>query len=110
MALLHFMHGHVAGGSEDEMRVVRISVIPVAGNERDFHAMHLHRADFDLQLPPIAGSRALLKARLADAAAASKTRPWSERLRFFGWEKAWAYALVALLMGGGLSVALRDSR
>jgi hypothetical protein len=38
--------------------------------------VHLHRSEFDPQLPPIAGPRALLKARLAEAAAVPQKATW----------------------------------
>lgn len=44
--------------------------------------VHIHHADLDPQLPPVAGPRALLKIRLAEAAAASGKETWFGRLLF----------------------------
>src|SRR4029077_14720089 len=38
--------------------------------------VHVHHSEFDPQLPPLAGPRALLKARLADETSFSRKATW----------------------------------
>ena len=60
--------------------------------------VHTHRSALDPQLPPAAGPRALLKARLAQAASKSRVAPWPKLLQFFFPRGAVAYVAVALLL------------
>jgi anti-sigma factor RsiW len=66
--------------------------------------VRLHRGDLDPLLPPPAGPRALLKARLAEFAAVPQpwwTR-WSQHIAWRGaWKWAWRPALAALLFAAG---------
>jgi anti-sigma factor RsiW len=73
------------------------------GTIADF--VSLHRHTLDPQLPAAAGSRALLKARLAEAAAMPSTRSWTHFLQLAQPQRAAAYLCVALLisvLGGKL--------
>ena len=68
----------------------------------------LHRRTLDSQLPPSTGARALLKARLAEAAAAPSTNPW---LRLLPTHRAAAYICVAVFITVlGSSFILRHSQ
>jgi hypothetical protein len=60
----------------------------------------------DSQLPPAAGPRALLRARLAEAAAESRERNWSSRLQSAFSLRTLAYtsALLAAIMFGGAAI------
>ncbi len=65
----------------------------------------LHRRTLDPQLPAATGSRALLKARLSEAAAQPSTDSWPRFLQIFPHHRAAAYFCVALLisvLGGRL--------
>src|SRR4029077_15447085 len=55
--------------------------------------VHVHRSEFDPQLPPIAGPRALLKARLAEAGAGSQKATWLSGLLPVFTMRAGTYAL-----------------
>jgi hypothetical protein len=58
----------------------------------------LHRRTLDPQLPAATGSRALLKARLSEAAALPPTLSWPRPLQIFPHHRAAAYFCVALLL------------
>jgi hypothetical protein len=58
----------------------------------------LHRRTLDPQLPAATGSRALLKARLSEAAALPPTLSWPRFLQIFPHHRAAAYFCVALLL------------
>jgi hypothetical protein len=58
----------------------------------------LHRRTLDPQLPPSTGSRALLKARLAEAAGAPSTNPWPRLLQLLPTHRAAAYICVAVFI------------
>ncbi len=60
--------------------------------------VHVHRNTFDPQLPPAVGPRALLKSRLAEAAATSVRRFRPKFLQFFFPRGVAAYVAVALLL------------
>jgi hypothetical protein len=60
--------------------------------------VHAHRGTLDPQLPSAAGPRALLKSRLAEAAASSAQRFWPKFLQFCFPRGALAYVAVALLL------------
>jgi len=67
----------------------------------------LHRRTLDPQLPAATGSRALLKARLSEAAAQPSTDSWPRFLQIFPHHRAAAYFCVALfisLLGGRLAL------
>ncbi len=69
--------------------------------------LHVHRSALDPQLPPPAGPRALLKLRLADAAANSGAGVWPRFLQFLSPRGSVAYVSVALLLvaaGGALLI------
>lgn len=68
--------------------------------------VHVHRRTLDPQLPPAAGPRALLKLRLAEAAADSGLRFWPKLLQFFSPSGAVSYIGVALLLIVGGSAFL----
>jgi len=70
--------------------------------------VHLHHSELDPRLPLAAGPRALLKARLAETAAASPERERSKGLHSVGSFRAWSYALAALLTVGLLALVQRD--
>src|SRR5271154_2266057 len=57
-----------------------------------------HRQSLDPQLPPIAGPRALLKARLAEMAAQSRAKSWQRFLRFDGPIRAFAYVCALIFV------------
>lgn len=64
----------------------------------------LHRSTLDPELSPSTGSRALLKARLAEAAAVPPANSWPYRLGLLSSHRVAAYICVALLvtvLGGG---------
>ena len=58
----------------------------------------LHRRTLDSQLPPSTGARALLKARLAEAAGAPSTNPWPRLLQLLPTHRAAAYICVAVFI------------
>lgn len=58
----------------------------------------LHRRTLDPTLPPSTGSRALLKARLAEAAAVTSTDRWPRLLPLIPPQRAAAYICVAVLI------------
>lgn len=62
--------------------------------------IHIHRSSLDPQLPPAAGPRALLKARLAQSALMSHRRPWYAIFRTVPSRRRWAYACAAFLFIG----------
>jgi hypothetical protein len=72
--------------------------------------VHLHHSRLDPHVPPAAGPRALLKARLAEAAAASPRGMWLDGLRFVRSFRAWSYAFMVLLTVGLLALAQRELR
>ena len=70
--------------------------------------VHVHHAEFDPQLPPIAGPRALLKARLADAIPVSQKANWFGGLLPMFTLRARTYALaIAIVVAGVLGVVFR---
>ena len=58
----------------------------------------LHRRTLDPTFPPSTGSRALLKARLAEAAAVPSANSWLRLLQFFPPQRAAAYICVAVFI------------
>jgi hypothetical protein len=60
--------------------------------------VHIHHASFDPQLPPAAGPRALLKARLAESAMMSHSRPRYRLFESAFSRRQWAYVCAALLL------------
>jgi hypothetical protein len=66
--------------------------------------VRLHRGDLDPLLPPPAGPRALLKARLAEMALLPQPwwTQWSQRLAPWPWGWNWRQAVVALLIVGAV--------
>lgn len=74
----------------------RTRMTEIEGTIADF--VHVHHADLAPQLPPVAGPRAMLKARLADAAMKSHNRPWFGHLYFARPVGPRAYAGGALVM------------
>jgi hypothetical protein len=58
----------------------------------------LHRRTLDATLPPSTGSRALLKARLVEAAAATSTDRWPRLLQLLSPQRAAAYICVAVFI------------
>jgi hypothetical protein len=58
----------------------------------------LHRRTLDPTLPPATGSRALLKARLAEAALMPSAKPWPRLLQLFPPPRIAAYLGVAVLI------------
>ena len=58
----------------------------------------LHRRTLDPQLPPSTGSRALLEARLAEAAGSPSTHPWPRLLQLLPTHRAAAYICVAVFI------------
>jgi anti-sigma factor RsiW len=57
-----------------------------------------HRQTHDSQLPPVAGPRALLKARLAELAAKPKASSWQQFFEFTSANRTAAYLCLALLV------------
>lgn len=73
--------------------------------------VHFHRDTLNSQLPPGAGSRALLKAQLAELAAAPALGVWPQLLQFIRPRRAVAYVCVALFLATlGGEVLLRHSQ
>jgi Putative zinc-finger len=68
--------------------------------------VHVHRDTLDPQLPSAAGPRALLKSRLAIAAAQSGIASWANILQFFFPRGAVAYVSLALLTCATVSALL----
>jgi hypothetical protein len=64
--------------------------------------VHVHRSEFDPQLPPIAGPRALLKARLTEAARMPQKASWGRGLPPLFTMRARAYALASTIAVAGL--------
>jgi hypothetical protein len=64
--------------------------------------VHVHRSEFDPQLPPIAGPRALLKARLVESAAGSQKVSWFGGLRPLFTMRARTYGLAISIVVAGL--------
>lgn len=60
--------------------------------------VHVHHAGFDPQLPPAAGPRALLKARLAEAATTSRRRAWYRHFDHESFKRRLAYACAAFFL------------
>jgi hypothetical protein len=71
----------------------------------------VHRRTLDPQVPPSTGPRALLKARLAEAAAVPITNPWPRWLQLLPPRRAAAYICVAVFITVlGSKFFLRHSR
>jgi hypothetical protein len=71
--------------------------------------VHVHRSEFDPQLPPIAGPRTLLKARLGEAAAGSHKATWFGGLLPLFTMRARTYALaIMIVIAGVLAVVYRQ--
>ena len=68
--------------------------------------VHVHHTEFDLQLPPIAGPRALLKARLANATPVAQKATWFGGLLPLFPRRAVIYALAITIVAFGLLVAV----
>jgi hypothetical protein len=60
--------------------------------------MRMHRRGFDMQIPPIDGPRALLKARLAQFAQTER-KSWLHRFRGISWRLSWRILGVACGLG-----------
>lgn len=72
--------------------------------------VHVHHSEFDPQLPPIAGLRALLKARLADAAPVSQKATWLGGLLPMFTMRARTYALaITIVVAGFVAVVYRQT-
>jgi anti-sigma factor RsiW len=56
-----------------------------------------HRQSFDSELPPIAGPRALLRARLAELSSKPKASSWRQFVQFMFASRGAAYLSLALL-------------
>ena len=71
--------------------------------------VHVHHSEFDPQLPPISGPRALLKARLANAGPVSQKATWfDDHLPMFT-IRAGTYAIaIAVLVAGLLLLVYRQ--
>jgi hypothetical protein len=82
----------------------RTRVQEIEGTIADF--VHVHRADFDPHIPPVAGPRAMLKARLAEAAAVSQKGSWLSFARS-GW--VWASAVAVLAIAASFAVLHRSA-
>jgi hypothetical protein len=70
----------------------------------------LHRRTLDPQLPPSTGSRALLKARLAEAAAVPSTHPWPQLQQLLPHRAAAYIGAAVLITVLGSSFLLRHSQ
>jgi hypothetical protein len=87
----------------------RSRLAELEGTIADF--VTLHRHTLDPKLPPASGSRALLKARLAEAAALPSVNPWPRLLLSLAPHRAAAYicAAVSITVLGG-AFLLRHSQ
>jgi hypothetical protein len=72
--------------------------------------IHFHRGTLDSQLPPATGSRALLKAQLAELAAKPAMRAWPQLLQFIRTGRAVAFICTVLILVASGDVLLRHSR
>src|SRR5271156_3828515 len=86
--LLRAADGELPGSRARQVRahlascwVCRTRLAEIETTNADF--VHVHRSTPDPQLPSAAGPRALLKSRLAAAAAQSGMAPWANFLQFF---------------------------
>lgn len=76
--------------------------------------VHAHHASLDVRMPPAAGPRALLKARLAESVVNSRRNSLDRMLAFARSPRPWAYACATLLLAAlgtwvGLSRIARES-
>jgi hypothetical protein len=101
--LLRAADGELPGGRARQIRahlascwVCRTRLAEIEATIADF--VHAHRSTLDPQLPLAAGPRALLKSRLAEAAANSGAGVWPKFLQFFSPHGSVAYVSVALLL------------
>lgn len=72
--------------------------------------VHVHHTEFDPQVPSIAGPRALLKARLENAAPVSQKATWVGGLLPLFTMRAVTYALAITIVVAGLLVAVYRQR
>jgi hypothetical protein len=87
----------------------RSRLAELEGTIADF--VSLHRRTLDPQLPAASGSRALLKARLAEAASTTSAGPWTRFLEWFPAHRAAAcICAVVLLTMLGARLLLRHSQ
>lgn len=86
----------------------RTRVKEIEGTIADF--VYMQRVDLDHKLPPIDGSRALLKARLAQDAAVEPKRAWLERLVSMRSHRGWAYACVVVATVASLIIMVNRER
>jgi hypothetical protein len=84
----------------------RTRVKEIEGTIADF--VHLRHSDLDPQIPPVAGPRALLRARIAEAVAASPKSPGIGWFHFAGSRPAWIYAFSVLVMAAGILILHRE--
>jgi hypothetical protein len=84
----------------------RTRVKEIEGMIADF--VHLHHSDLDPRIPPVAGPRALLKARIAEAVAASPKATGIRWFRFAGSRTAWIYAFSVLVMVVAILILHRE--
>lgn len=68
--------------------------------------VHIHHAEFDSQLPPIAGPRALLNARLANETAVSQKATWFDGLLPLFTMRARTYVVATTIAVAFISVAV----
>ena len=84
----------------------RTRVKEIEGTIADF--VHLHHADLDPQIPPVAGPLALLKARIAEAVYASPQATGIRWFRFAASKPVWIYAFLVLVMLAGILIVHRE--
>src|SRR5580698_6906594 len=95
------VHLHLA-----ECWACRARMAEIEGTIADF--ARAHRQTLDSQLPPVAGPRALLRARLAELASEQESNSWRRLLHFTSATRAAAFLCVAVLVAAVVgSVVLR---
>jgi len=95
------VHTHLA-----ECWACRARMAEIEGTIADF--ARAHRQTLDSQLPPVAGPRALLRARLAELASEQESNSWRRLLHFTSATRAAAFLCVAVLVAAVVgSVVLR---
>jgi hypothetical protein len=109
--LLRAADGELPGSRARQVRahlascwVCRTRLAEIEATIADF--VHVHRSTLDPQLPSAAGPRALLKSRLAAAAAQSGMAPWANFLQFFSPRGAVACVSLALVLAAAGSALL----
>jgi predicted anti-sigma-YlaC factor YlaD len=95
------VHTHLA-----ECWACRARMAEIEGTIADF--ARAHRQTLDSQFPPVAGPRALLRARLAELASEQESSSWRRLLHFTSATRAAAFLCVAVLVAAVVgSVVLR---